>query len=333
MNPAMRILLGILVAALSVGMDGCGQVSPPSAEEGSGDSDSITSLTSPAAPTYSGPDGTCSAFNGVANTNVGVNFVSAGLNRSFILRLPPADATGLPVLFSWHGHVTNPSADPASLALPSDLIAVGREEQVILVAPYSLRHDYPSPTPLPGGIALPSLEWFYDQEPEGNPDLILLDDIIACLSSQYQVDLNRIWSTGFSAGGFMNTYLAMHRSNRLASVVVLSGGLNGEPYQTPERKIPVLVEWGGPNDQPGGFPFPDTSRDFAALLREDGNGSFVITCEGTQGHQPPSFSQIVWPFLRDHPWGIALEPYLDYPDNLPPDYTSSAVSPFVCSSH
>ena len=242
-------------------------------------------------------------------------FQSGSESRSFRLDLP-GNPTGAPVIFGFHGFGGEPdqALDHTGLGSAVDTIRVGPTDRGI--APYDWHFTDPSPT--------------------GNPDLLLFDDILACLHAQYSVDLNRIWATGHSAGGIFASYLAMHRSHRLAAIAVLSGGL-GDPstapggYITPTHDIPILLTWGGETDtysqsganfvynngNPEVFSFHVSNQIFSQNLRADGH--FVVECVGDFGHAIPNDAfSFLWPFLRDHPKGVNPEPYAggNFPNDL-----------------
>jgi hypothetical protein len=79
-------------------------------------------------------------------------------------------------------------------------------------------------------------------------------------------------------------------------------------YVTPAEPIPVLITWGGPNDEYPPLNFAETSAAFSENLREDGH--FVAHCEHDRGHDlPPGGIGYAWQFLQDHPRGVDPEPY------------------------
>lgn len=254
-------------------------------------------ITTPPEDTLAYSHGTCPRF--VEGEN---SFQSGSRTRKFLLRLP-ARPVGAPVMFVWHGWGGTPQS-----AMDTTGIHYYQSENFILVAPYAAGHPNPEA----------QYEWFFASSPANNPDLIVFDDIIACLNQQYSIDLNRIWSTGFSAGGLWTSYLTQYRANILASTVALSGGLDATPpYHSPSKKIPVLLEWGGTNDLVDGFSFEQAALRFSQNLRAD--GSFVVECDNLGGgHSPPQESDFVWMFLRDHPKGVSPEPYdRGLPRNFP----------------
>jgi len=175
-------------------------------------------------------------------------------------------------------------------------------EDLIVIAPES--------THLP-------VEWNLSDPPEDNEDYALFEDLLACLSDQYAVDLDRVYATGMSAGGLMSTYLTSYGTEWLAATAPMSGGTTNTSYVTPEHDIPVLLTWGGPTDLYNGFSFHDASQILSERLRADGH--FVAHCVHDGGHDVPNgAAAYVWDFFDDHPLGVDPEPYLDgLPSSFP----------------
>lgn len=255
------------------------------------DTDNTNEPVVTTAPVY---DGECPTMVDGGNSG----FRSAGLGRNFRVALPD-DPQGAPVLFAWHWLGGNATTLMNVLQLSS----LAKSEGVIIIAPESN-----------GG----QFEWRFTEGPENNPDLQLFEDLLACADEQFDVDLDRVYSTGHSAGGLWTSYLSIHASEWLASTAVMSGGANAQTYVTPDRKLPVLVIWGGPTDTYGTLSFAETSTFFADALREDGH--FVTTCEHSQGHLPPVGGMAyIWRWLQDHPHSID-EPYVDGLPDVFPEY-------------
>jgi len=208
------------------------------------------------------------------------------------LVLPP-EPTGAPVLFAWHW-LGGSARDIVSYM---DLEALAADEGVIVVAPNSAGSAY---------------EWEFLTPAETNPDLALFRDMLACLHTQYNVDLTRIWTMGMSAGGLWTTFLTMHESEWLAASAPLSGGTLPGTYATPDDTLPVMVTWGGPTDTyRGELNFEETSMHFSENLQNDGH--FVVECVHDRGHNlPPNATELVWTFLSAHvkdqptPWSGGL---------------------------
>lgn len=225
-------------------------------------------------------------------------FLSSGEERKFRVVLP-AEPQGAPVLFAWHWLGGNSRQIINYMGM--DEVA---EAGAIVVAPDSNGNVY---------------EWDFIGEPDGNVDLVLFDDLLGCLYEQYDVDLDRVYATGMSAGGLWTTYLTMHRSEWLASTAIFSGG-NGvfTSYATPTHDIPVLAIWGGVDDLYSGLSFDDATRELIDNLRADGH--FVAACDHGGGHTLPSDPMgFGWEWLEAHPKGVDPEPYAqglpsDFPD-------------------
>jgi predicted esterase len=190
---------------------------------------------------------------------------SAGLMRAFDLFLPPSPE-GAPLLFIWHPLGSN----AGQIGRFFNAANIAAERGWIVAVPESRRLQ---------------TEWGFIGD--SAPDEALFDDLLACLDAQFDVDNDRVYTTGFSAGALWSSYLILHRSEYLNAALVLSGGINNfVPYNPPAFDLPVLLTWGGPNDQYGGvINFQETTFIFRDRLSEDGHP--VITCEHAGGHVPP----------------------------------------------
>lgn len=229
-----------------------------------------------------------------------------GSNETFIhehgqhnLRIAlPDNPEGAPVLFAWHWLGGNANQIMNAMDLP-DLAA---EQGVIVVAPNSAGSPF---------------EWEFVSPPENNPDLSVFREVLACLHDQFDVDLDRVWTTGMSAGGLWTTYLTMHESEWLAASAPLSGGTLPGSYVTPDDALPVMVTWGGPDDWYGSdVNFEETSLHFSDNLQSDGH--FVVQCVHDQGHNlPPDATNLVWTFLSAHVKGAESPWTGGLPSELP----------------
>ena len=75
---------------------------------------------------------------------------------------------------------------------------------------------------------------------------ILLDSI----SLDYNIDPNRVYSTGMSNGGYMSFLLACQLSNRIAAIASVTGSMTPQTYDmcNPQHPTPIL-QIHGTNDQ------------------------------------------------------------------------------------
>ncbi len=262
------------------------------------DSGNIEEEEVASAPTPRPYDGTCPKMKGKS-----LEIESAGQTRTVLFRFPE-DPEGAPVWFSWHwlGGTATQTINYLDLQDMAD-------KGWIVVAPETAE-----------GSNHPAFEWgFTGSQDMADADLALFDDVLACLYDQHEVDLDRVYTSGMSAGGLWSTYLSIHRSEALAAAAPYSGGTGAVvSYDTPERQLPVMVTWGGPNDNWNGFSFADANEDYSADLQADGH--FVIECVHSLGHQfPNGITDWTETFFNDHPWGLEASPYLTdgLPDNFP----------------
>ena len=263
------------------------------------------SPTPPALPAYSG--GTCPTL--VAGTNP---IMSSGAQRSFILVLPQSfdpETEQLPLLFMWH--YIGGSA--------SSMVGHGEAQQAadelrMIVAVPEKKGDVILP------IANVDLAWPYmdfNAASRVEQEAVLFDDILACVSKQYPVQQQCVSSVGVSAGALWTAQLIQLRSNRLASAIVISGGVGPtggfggyadvRGWSGMQRSFPVMYGWGGPTDTCGGVNFQAGSHSLGAKL--DTQGSFVVECVHNCGHSAPPVDpmaglKVLYKFVLDHPYWL-----------------------------
>jgi polyhydroxybutyrate depolymerase len=74
-------------------------------------------------------------------------------------------------------------------------------------------------------------------------DISFLSNLIDSLKAQYNIDLNRVYSTGMSNGGFMSHTLACELSNRITAIASVTGSIFITQYGVnchPTRPVPVM---------------------------------------------------------------------------------------------
>lgn len=170
-------------------------------------------------------------------------FDVGGQERSFFLRLPPGEAPddGYPVFFAFHG-TSETGQSFAHRANLSDFADAG----MIVVAPDGVGHG--TIWPVWDAMRLPD-----DDSP--NRDLQYFDALLDCLSSRLDIDADRIFVGGHSAGGIMTNALLQQRSEVLAGGIAGSGVFEltrGPTDDEPRSPMVVIVTWGGDNDTYGG---------------------------------------------------------------------------------
>jgi predicted esterase len=242
--------------------------------------------TAPAPKAYSG--GECPTFTEGTNT-----FTSDGRERDVRVFLPPSpEGAGFVTL--WHG--AGDSASNFSNAF--DAQGVADEYNVVVFVPSST------------GLAF---EWPILAGEDTDIDAVLFDDLVACADEQFDINNNRVYTTGFSAGALWSTWLLMNRAEYLAAVITFSGGTDASVvlYSTPAEDVPVLAIHGGPSDTFAIINFSDMTEAMVESLTEDGHP--IIMCDHGRGHTIP-FNPYDWafPWLFAQSWG---EP--DMPAPLP----------------
>ncbi|MBK7441520.1 MAG: hypothetical protein IPI65_08315 [Bacteroidetes bacterium] len=76
----------------------------------------------------------------------------------------------------------------------------------------------------------------------GVDDVAFLSALIDSLDAEYNIDLNRVYSTGMSNGGFMSHTLACELSNRIAAIASVAGSIDEDrmPFCDPQHNTPVM---------------------------------------------------------------------------------------------
>ena len=82
----------------------------------------------------------------------------------------------------------------------------------------------------------------------GNSDLEFMQAIIDAMHSRYNIDLNRVYLTGFSMGGMFTYYAASKMADKIAAFAPVSGYLMGGPNATSSRPVPILHTHGTTDD-------------------------------------------------------------------------------------
>jgi len=238
-------------------------------------------------------------------------YEAAGQTRSFYLALPDAEAFPgpRPVLLALNGTggTGNEAFDKYSGA---GFIAGG----YIVLAPDSHAN----------GVVWPS---WYSMVPPGepddnNPDLLYFDSLLDCASAHLEIDENRLYVAGHSAGGIMTNYVLQHRPDVFAGGVPASSifDLTAPVPAVSMEPMAVVVMWGGDNDiwsgdsEQEGLSVPEIDfRDQAAIASafyEGLEGGHQIYCKGADlGHSwVHGAGDLVRDFLTAHPKGLGHNP-------------------------
>jgi hypothetical protein len=267
----------------------------------------------PAAKAYS--EGQCPML--VEGRN---SLVSGPATREFILALPmdlePDER--VPVIFLWHWL----GGEAQDFYDEGDVQAAVDSYRFIAVIPEA-KGDLQFQWPMTAG----------DGQARVDEELTFFDDMLACVSEQFQVIHECVASAGVSAGALWTPVLAGHRGEYLSSMMSLSGGSGGviQPWQGSVKKMPAMVLWGGPTDNCLGLlSFETMSHTLEEGLTMDGH--FLLECIHNCGHSAPPFDAPgattafapLWEFVIDHPYWLApgQSPYVDALPPAFPDWCS-----------
>lgn len=230
--------------------------------------------------------------------------------REFILDVPTNVAPGKPVplLFDFHGF----GHSGPGVWKVSEFKALAERHGFITVYP----------TGLPVTLELRGREqtgpgWQMRAGPD-NRDLAFTRAMLDEIERDYCVDLDRVFSTGFSNGAFFSSLLGCEMSERFAAVAPVAGGaLRGDCR--PRRPVPVLIQHGTRDDlipiewaragrdqwlTANGCKAPASGAlDGApACARHDqcGGTSVVVYCEEDFAHRWPAHAtERIWRFFAE----------------------------------
>ncbi len=149
------------------------------------------------------------------------SFQVAGVTRTYIVHAP-SGMTNPPLVFNIHGF--NMSAASEESYTQMDKIA--DRDKFIIAYPNALPND--------------SNKQSWDLS--GPNDFTFLMAIIDTIDKKYHIDRTRIYSCGFSQGGFMSFQLACRYSDIFAAIAPTSGFLTGTC--TLKRPVPMRLTFG-----------------------------------------------------------------------------------------
>jgi len=275
-------------------------------------------LDPPPLPRYS--LGACPELIGGPTNDAGLNtdFPTGDTTRQFRLLVPEGydGSEPVPLVFAWHWI----NASSSSFVREGEMESAVDQLGFIAVFPDST------------GDFL--FDWPFFETWAAEPDLLYFEDLLACVTEQYNVDPYQIHGLGVSAGALWLTYLTgLEQSDYFASVMTLSGGLADAygywemDWAPRERKFPAYVLDGGPTDWLGINFYEATNRYRDELVADD---HFVVFCEHDDGHAMPPMTPpkedyttfyALWQFFLDHPYDLpaGYSPYLEtgLPDYYP----------------
>lgn len=169
----------------------------------------------------------CFALFAEAQSTVSGSLNVAGQNRTYRLRIPPAASSGelLPLVISMHGFTQTAAIQESQTAMN----AVADTGDFFVV--------YPN-----GSIVLLFLQTWNADLSGSNSDINFIDALITHLAASYPIDAERVFATGFSAGGAMAVSLACALSDRIKAIAPVAASINpaNAPLCNPTSFRPLL---------------------------------------------------------------------------------------------
>lgn len=162
-------------------------------------------------------------------------FTHKGLDRYYYIQLAHPEAEGLSsVLFNLHGYGS--SALEQMYYTNFNNLANTKENNFILI--------HPQGAPLNTVLTSSSSHWNSGGWTIGSTvdDVDFIDTIIKLVSQKYNLNQDRIYSTGMSNGGFMSYHLACNLSSKIAAVASVTGSMSKETYEdcNPDHPTSIL---------------------------------------------------------------------------------------------
>ena len=139
------------------------------------------------------------------------NILYDGNNREYILYVPQTYSPSIltPILFAFHG---GSGYANDFMNYEADFRSIADTANFILVYPQALED------PNDGN----STNWLH-KEPTNHKDIFFIETLIDTISSEYNIDLNRIYACGYSLGGMFSYELACQLNNKITAIASVAG--------------------------------------------------------------------------------------------------------------
>lgn len=166
-----------------------------------------------------------------AGTIILDTIVSNGVEREFRIYLPSIydGSTAVPLVFNLHGFSSNAIQQESY----GDFRPIADTANFIIIHPLGLTVSALGTTG-PG--------WTSSQPLDSNTDLIFLEELMDHIIAEYNINTNRVYSTGMSNGGFMSYDLACFLSDRIAAIASVTGTMNFVHHAAcnPNKPMPIM---------------------------------------------------------------------------------------------
>ena len=175
---------------------------------------------------------TCSLY---IDTTYRCEFTHNGLERFYFIQENHPESSGLSsVLFVLHGYGSTALRIRNYSSFNS--LANTKENNFILI--------HPQGAPMNTSLASSSSHWNSGGWTIGSDvdDVDFIDSIINLVSKKYNINNDRIYSTGMSNGGFMSYHLACNLSTKIAAVASVTGSISSQTLDdcSPQHSTSIL---------------------------------------------------------------------------------------------
>ena len=167
-------------------------------------------------------------FSSSAQQTINASITHDGIERDYILYVPEIydGSTAVPLVLNFHGFGSGASQQ----MFYGDFRDIADTEGFILV--------HPEGTTLIGNqfwnVGFPGLSSTID-------DVGFTEALIDELATLYTIDLDRVYATGMSNGGFMSFLLACQLSEKIAAVASVTGSMTQDTFDDCNAQLPTPV--------------------------------------------------------------------------------------------
>lgn len=139
----------------------------------------------------------------------------------------PLSNEPIPLVFCFHGYGGNNN----SIMLYSSFNYIADTASFIVV--------YPQGLPLQGTSHWNVGGWTTNSTVD---DVGFVRTLLDTISNEYNIDSNRVYSTGMSNGGYMSFLLACQLSDKITAIASVTGSMTPQTYSqcNPQRPVPIL---------------------------------------------------------------------------------------------
>jgi poly(3-hydroxybutyrate) depolymerase len=153
-------------------------------------------------------------FTGIISAQITNTIAINSTTRSYIITVP-LNIINPALVINMHGLGSNASKQQ----LNTQFDKIAQRERFIVVYPDGLNNTW---------------------DATGDNDVSFISTLIDTISAQYAIDLNRVYATGMSMGGFMSHRLGCALSNRIAAIASVTGLNSSSNNCSLTRSVPVL---------------------------------------------------------------------------------------------